>query len=153
MAREITAIFASFLKPRGSGNVKLAPSVCPPLPSPHSGGTVLQLSQPQPTHPSLVTSEPSLSPFFFPLGSGWASQLALACTGGGRGLLRHPLLSCRLAHFRTHSQFTMSLAAISQAGGSARLRFCGVRNHWKQHCIFSLSPSPFFPELPLVLTP
>lgn len=82
MARETTAILASFLKPLGSRNVKLSPSVCPPLPRPRSGGTVPQLSQP--THPSLVTSEPSLSlSLFFPLGSGWASQLALACTGGG----------------------------------------------------------------------
>lgn len=83
MPRETTAILASFLKPLGSGSVKLSLLGCPPLPRPHSGGTVPQLSQPQPTHPSPVTSEPSLSPFFFPLGSGWASQLALACTGGG----------------------------------------------------------------------
>lgn len=128
MARETTAILASFLKPLGSGNVKLSPSVCPALPRPCSGGTVPQLSQPQPTHPSLVTSEPSLS--FLPSGL----RLGLSAGPGlhwGRGLLRHPLLNCRLAHFRIQSQCNMSLSAISQAGGSARLWFCGVGNPWK----------------------
>lgn len=46
----------------------------------------------------------------------------------------------------------MPLSAISQAGDSARLWFRGVGNPWKQPCVFNFFPSPFFPELPLVLT-
>lgn len=84
MARETAAILDSFLKPAPRlREWKTGPFSVPTSPQAPLWWPSITVSQPQPTHPSLVTSEPSLSPFFFPLGSGWASQLALACTGGG----------------------------------------------------------------------
>lgn len=149
MARETAAILASFLKPLRE--CKTGPFSVPTSPQAPFWWHSTTAVPAEPTHPSLVTSEPSLSFFFFPSGLG----LGLSAGPGlhwGRGLRRHPLLSCSVAHFRTRSQLNMPLSAISQAGDSARLWFHGVGNPWKQPCIFSLAPSPFFPELPLVLT-
>lgn len=81
MARETAAILASFLNPLRE--CKTGPFSVPTSPQAPLRWHSTTAVPAEPTHPSLVTSEPSLSFFSFPLGSGRASQLALACTGGG----------------------------------------------------------------------
>lgn len=103
----------------------MTPSVCPPLPRPLVAKYHGCLSPAYTSLSSDLRALPLLRfSFFFPLGPGWASQLALDCTGGGAApegvLLRHLLLSSRLTYFITHSQLKMSLSAVSQSSTRQR---------------------------------